>query len=95
MTVEKGGDGGEENAVQLNLLETIFKDEQVIFGVRPCDARGFSALDALLLETEPMDTYYARRRENTTLIGLSCEGEGCNGEGSCSIGGSIAEGIAW
>jgi len=73
MTVEKVGDNGDENDVQLNLLETIFEDEQVIFGVRPCDARGFKALDALLLETEPMDTYYARRREKTTLIGLACQ----------------------
>ena len=72
MTIEKGGNGGEGDAVQLNLLEKIFEDEQVIFGVRPCDARGFKALDALLLETEPMDTYYARRREKTTLIGLAC-----------------------
>ena len=73
MTIEKGGDEGEENPIQLKLLETIFEDEQVIFGVRPCDARGFKALDALLLETEPIDTYYARRREKTTLIGLACE----------------------
>lgn len=45
---------------------------QVLFGVRPCDARGLLALDALFLETEPVDSYYAQRRENTTIIGLAC-----------------------
>jgi sulfhydrogenase subunit beta (sulfur reductase) len=46
--------------------------EQVIFGVRPCDARGLMALDALLLERSPPDTHYAERRETTALIGLAC-----------------------
>jgi ferredoxin len=46
--------------------------DQVIFGVRPCDARGLITLDALLLDRSPPDTYYADRREKTVLIGLAC-----------------------
>jgi formate hydrogenlyase subunit 6/NADH:ubiquinone oxidoreductase subunit I len=45
---------------------------QVIFGLRPCDAHGIAVLDAVFLEREPVDLNYARRREATTLVGLSC-----------------------
>ena len=58
---------------EIRLTETLPEQKLVIFGVRPCDARGLLALDALFLESPPVDTYYARRRENTTLIGLACE----------------------
>jgi len=44
----------------------------VVFGVRPCDARGALAIDALFLDKEPSDGQYARHREATTLIGLAC-----------------------
>jgi sulfhydrogenase subunit beta (sulfur reductase) len=44
----------------------------VLFGVRPCDARGALAIDALFLDREPSDGQYARHREATTLIGLAC-----------------------
>jgi len=45
---------------------------QIIFGLRPCDARALRVLDALFLNKEPADPYYAERREKTTLIGLAC-----------------------
>ena len=72
LTIEKTGQ-------QVRLIETLPDREQVIFGVRPCDARGLRALDALFLETEPVDVYYARRRSHTILIGLACRemGESC------------------
>jgi ferredoxin len=54
------------------LIEPALEQEQVIFGVRPCDARGLRALDALLLDRDPVDVYYAERREATTLVGLAC-----------------------
>jgi ferredoxin len=54
------------------LDETLPEGEMVIFGVRPCDARGVKALDALFIDTPPLDPYYARRRENTALIGMAC-----------------------
>jgi sulfhydrogenase subunit beta (sulfur reductase) len=43
----------------------------VIFGVRPCDARSFSVLDAVYTTDFP-DVIYQKRRENTAIIGLSC-----------------------
>lgn len=65
LTIEKTGQ-------QVRLTETLPEGRQVIFGVRPCDARGVQILDALFIEQQPADPYYARRRENTALIGLSC-----------------------
>jgi sulfhydrogenase subunit beta (sulfur reductase) len=58
---------------EIRLQETYPDWETVVFGVRPCDARGVRLLDALFLDTNPIDTFYARRRGNTTLIGLACQ----------------------
>jgi ferredoxin len=65
MTIQKNGQ-------TVNLSETLFNEEQVIFGVKPCEARGIRLLDALFLDKPPVDPYYARRREKTVLIGLAC-----------------------
>jgi ferredoxin len=65
LTIEKTGQ-------TIKLEETHYRGKQVIFGVRPCDARGMLALDALFVESEPVDPYYAERRENTTIVGLAC-----------------------
>lgn len=43
----------------------------VVFGLRPCDARAFAALDAVFSRDYPDDPYL-RRRENLALIGISC-----------------------
>jgi sulfhydrogenase subunit beta (sulfur reductase) len=72
VTIEKHGQ-------EVNLSEPTLEKEQVVFGLRPCDAHGFSVLDGVFLEKEPKDWSYARRREVTTLIGLACPQmwEGC------------------
>jgi len=57
---------------ELQLEETLPEEPQIVFGVRPCEARGAKLLDALFLDTPPADPYYASRRENTVLIGLAC-----------------------
>ncbi|MDH4209435.1 MAG: sulfite reductase, partial [Anaerolineae bacterium] len=57
---------------KVSLAEPPLQREQVIFGIRPCDAQGLKVLDALLLEHQPADAYYAERREKTALIGLAC-----------------------
>jgi len=44
----------------------------VLFGVRPCDARGALAIDALFLGRNPTDGQYAAHREATNLVGLTC-----------------------
>jgi sulfhydrogenase subunit beta (sulfur reductase) len=66
LTIEKTGQ-------TIELAETLPEGKQVIFGVRPCDAQGVKALDALFVQTDPVDTCYATRRENTTLVGLACK----------------------
>ncbi len=46
--------------------------ERFLFGIRPCDARALTLLDRVFLDGEQSDPYYARLRENTTVIGLAC-----------------------
>jgi len=45
--------------------------ETVIFGIRPCDAKGIAVLDLPYLK-EPADGLYRQHREKTALVGLSC-----------------------
>jgi len=59
------GDGHTE------LVPATVEREAVIFGVRPCDAKGIALMDNPFLE-EPGDTVYGERRARTALIGLSC-----------------------
>ena len=72
LSIEKGKEG-------VKLEEPSADGEQVVFGLRPCDARALRVLDALFVDEEPVDPYYAKRREETTLIGLACRemGEEC------------------
>lgn len=44
----------------------------VIFGVRPCDATGFTVIDNVYLNMKPVDSYYKNRREHGTVITLAC-----------------------
>jgi sulfhydrogenase subunit beta (sulfur reductase) len=43
----------------------------VLFGVHHCDVNGLLKLDRVFLDS-PRDEYYARRRENTLVVGISC-----------------------
>jgi ferredoxin len=63
----------------VSLEEVLPERRQVIFGLRPCDAHGAAAVDALFLKEEPADLYYRRNRERTTLVGMACPQmwEGC------------------
>ncbi len=45
--------------------------ERVVFGVRPCDARGLAILRQTFVQ-EPVDQLFEARFNKTTLIGLSC-----------------------
>lgn len=53
------------------LIPAGIQRETVIFGVRPCDARGITMLDLPYL-ADPADTLYRQRREKTILAGISC-----------------------
>ena len=57
---------------QIQLIETRDPAEPfVLFGVRACDVRSFDILDRMFL-AEPVDTYYAQRRESCCVISLAC-----------------------
>jgi ferredoxin len=49
------------------------KDEnkQLLFGIRPCDARAMVILD-MTFKDAYQDPYYLSRRNNTVLVGLGC-----------------------
>jgi len=46
-------------------------ENNVIFGIRPCDAKSLAILDHAF-QGDFEDPYFLKRRKNTTLIGLSC-----------------------
>jgi sulfhydrogenase subunit beta (sulfur reductase) len=56
---------------QVELVPTAVERGAVIFGIRPCDAKGIAALDKPYLD-DPADALYREHRDKTTLIGLSC-----------------------
>lgn len=56
----------------LTLEEVIAPGRQVIFGLRPCDAHGLAAIDALFLDQDPPDAHYAHHRRRTALVGIAC-----------------------
>ena len=46
--------------------------ERILFGVRPCDARGLVLLDKLYASGEYRDTPFVRKMEKTAVVGLAC-----------------------
>ncbi len=61
-------------------------EKAVVLGIRPCDAKSLSVIDAVFCQ-DYVDDYYFKRRENSILIGLTCNEPGLN----CfctSVGGS-------
>jgi sulfhydrogenase subunit beta (sulfur reductase) len=47
------------------------EQKQLIFGIRPCDARAMSIIDKIFQDAYE-DTYYLNRRQNTLLVGMGC-----------------------
>ena len=46
-------------------------EDFVVFGVRACDAKSFDILDRVFL-TDPVDSFYASRREHGVIITTAC-----------------------
>ena len=69
----------EKQAGEVTQEEVLSGRRQVIFGLRPCDAHGLMAIDALFLDQDLPDWYYSHHRERTVLVGLACTEmwEGC------------------
>ncbi len=55
----------------IELTPTTVNQEVILFGIRPCDARGIAILDGPFLD-EPADSLWSQHRKKTTMIGLSC-----------------------
>lgn len=47
-------------------------DKNIIFGIRPCDARAFQLLKYFFEQGEFKDDIFSKKVENTILIGLGC-----------------------
>lgn len=60
------------NGQNIEIIDNRTESEDfVVFGVRACDARSFAILDKVFL-ADPIDTYYATRREHGTVITMAC-----------------------
>ncbi len=56
----------------IEVIDTRSETEDfVIFGVRACDVKSFEVLDRVFL-TEPVDSYYASRREHGVIVSMAC-----------------------
>ena len=51
--------------------EDLCKKNFVVFGIRGCDVKGLEVLDKVFL-SEPVDSYYAARRQMGTLVSMAC-----------------------
>ena len=51
--------------------ETLCQTPFVVFGIRGCDVKGLEVLDKVFL-SEPVDSYYAARRQMGTLVAMAC-----------------------
>jgi len=56
---------------QVELTPVTIDQKTVIFGLRPCDARGIALMDSPFLK-EPADALYQQHRDKITLVGLAC-----------------------
>ncbi len=60
------------NGKNIEVIDTRSETEDfVIFGVRACDVKSFEILDRVFL-TEPVDSYYASRREKGIIVSTAC-----------------------
>lgn len=56
----------------IEIIDTREESEDfVVFGVRACDVKSFDVLDRVFL-VEPIDSYYASRREHGIIISVAC-----------------------
>nr|WP_279343215.1 4Fe-4S dicluster domain-containing protein [Fundidesulfovibrio terrae] len=59
--------------VAVEVQETIEPEPTVVFGARPCDARGFTVFDRVYDGKKVQDPYYKARRESTLFVTMACD----------------------
>ena len=52
--------------------EALKEQDFVVFGMKACDVRGVEVLDKVFL-SEPVDSFYAARREHGIIVALACK----------------------
>ena len=57
----------------IEIKEVVDNTSQVIFGIRPCDARSIYLMDKVFFEKGYVDSFYKRKRENTVLFAYGCD----------------------
>ena len=60
----------EENNIKIS-PEAHRESDFVVFGMKACDIKGVEVLDKVFL-SDPVDTYYAARREHGVIVALAC-----------------------
>lgn len=55
-----------------NQSEDVDAKNDIIFGIRPCDALALSLFDKVFKDDAPQDPYYTEKRHRTTIISLAC-----------------------
>ncbi len=73
MTFEYRKDEDAPQKVDVTVQPTVEAPPTVVFGCRPCDARGFTIFDRVYNTDGMRDEYYAARRNNTSFISLVCK----------------------
>lgn len=74
---KKSKDPKNPEHVSVSIDDAIEAQPTVVFGCRPCDARGYAVLDRPYLHGPFADPYYKAKREGLTVISVSCD-SGCN-----------------
>jgi ferredoxin len=59
--------------VAVEVQETVETEPTVVFGGRPCDARGFTVFDRVYDCKKVQDPYYKARRESTLFVTMACD----------------------
>jgi ferredoxin len=67
---EKDPENPDRQIIQLK--ETLPEEKSIVFGCRPCGARGFAIFDPVYDSDQVTDPYYTARREQTLFISLAC-----------------------
>ncbi|MCL2496021.1 MAG: 4Fe-4S dicluster domain-containing protein [Clostridiales bacterium] len=57
---------------EASLEEIVESDEQILFGVRPCDVQSIDCLDKVFLTKTYTDSFYAAKRDKLTIIAIAC-----------------------
>ncbi|KLU64209.1 MULTISPECIES: 4Fe-4S dicluster domain-containing protein [Desulfosporosinus] len=62
-----------KNGKDVTVKNELKVEKTILFGVRPCDAKGLLLLDKVFKNDQYQDPYYYERRNNTVVIGMACK----------------------